>query len=401
MKIAYIVSKYPAVSHTFILNEIQALRALKVEISTFSIRKAEISDILGDIASKEAKATRSILPIPVVELCKSIGWCLLHRPSELMKVTYNYIVKQGVLVEKIKWSAYLFEGVLLAYWLIKDQYDHLHCHFGNSGSNTALIASLIAHVPLSITFHGSELNSPISFRIPEKVNKAAFIACISKYGRAKLMHICKRSDWDKIKIVRCGIKEPEPSEYPVNIDGEQQILCVGRLSPEKGHHILLDAFEIIQKRNNKVSMILVGDGPLREELEERVGSLQIPAKIMFTGSLEPEKVSDLYKSSSLAVLASFSEGVPVVLMEAFSHGRPVVATFVGGIPELVENGINGLLVPPSDSENLADAIEEILRNPKQAEEMGLNGVLKINKEFNELVSAKKLKNLFETSIFQS
>lgn len=398
MKIAYITSKYPAVSHTFILNEILAIRRLGIEVGTFSVRQAEKSDILGCIAENEAITTRSLLPLPYNELLRSMGWCITHRFGGLFKVIYNNILKQGGIKEKLKWIAYTIEGILLAYWLDKGQYQHLHCHFGNSGSNTALIATTLARIPFSITCHGSELNDPYGFRLPEKVNKAAFIICISKFGRARLMHVCKRADWPKLHIVRCGMAESKPDVFSMNNDNDSEILCVGRLSSEKGHFILLDAFELMQKRKMKARLILVGDGPLRKELEARAFLLPKPEKVLFTGSLEPEKVSEFFRSCSLVVLASFSEGIPVVLMEAFSHGRPVVATSVGGIPELVENGINGLLVSPGDNEELANAMEKILLNSKLSEKMARNGAMKIKRDFNELISAEKLKQLFETGI---
>jgi glycosyltransferase involved in cell wall biosynthesis len=397
MKVAYVTSLYPAVSHTFILNEVLALRRLGLEIGCFSVNRPSERDILGAEAAREAAATRSILPLPPGQTLKAVAWCLGRRLPALTGVLKRVLPKGGGLKARLKWTAYLLEGILLAYWLSKDGYGHLHCHFGNSGSNAAQIAAQIAGIPFSITCHGSELNDPYGFRLPQKARDAAFIACVSKFGRARLMHVCDRRDWEKFKIVRCGLAPSAPDPYPGISDAPADILCVGRLSPEKGHFILFDAFEALQRKGLAARLTIVGDGPLRRELEERAASLPKPENVAFTGSLEPRLVAERIRASSLVVLASFSEGVPVVLMEAFQHGRPAVATRVGGIPELVDQGESGLVVSPGDSGELAEAIEKIMANPLLAENMGKKGSEKILGEFNEAFSAQKLKTLFEAA----
>jgi colanic acid/amylovoran biosynthesis glycosyltransferase len=397
MKIAYVVSLYPAVSHTFILNEVQALRRLGIEIGTFSIRRAGQEDILGAIAENEASSTKAILPLSTAELSKALLWCLSRRFRSFAGLLSGSACTRGGFKLKLKRTAYSLEGILLAYWLVQGRYEHLHCHFGNSASSPALIASKLAGIPLSITCHGSELNDPLGFQLPEKVHHTAFTACVSKFGRARLMHVCDRSDWPKIHIIRCGLSKIEPAAYPPVTGIGAEILCVGRLSSEKGHFVLFDAIEILQKRGIKAALTLVGDGPLRQELEARRQGLPNPGGVRFTGSLDPVQVAAYYRACHVVVLASFSEGVPVVLMEAFAHGRPVVATRVGGVPELVADGISGRVVSPGDAQELAEAIESVLADPARAAEMGRKGAGKIDGEFNEAISARKLKELFESA----
>ncbi len=397
MKVAYVTSLYPAVSHTFILNEVLALKRLGVQIGCFSINRPQNKDILGPDAANEAALTRSILPLPPGQTIKALAWCLTHRLPALAGVLKHTRPKGGGLKVNAKWAAYLLEGILLAHWLAKDGYQHLHCHFGNSASHTAQIAARIAGIPFSVTCHGSELNDPIGFRLPQKAREAAFLACVSKFGRARLMHVCDRRDWGKFKIVRCGLAARAADPYPRASGGSADILCVGRLSPEKGHFILLDAIEALQRKGLTARLTIVGDGPLRRELEQRAASLPRPQDVTFTGSLEPRLVAEHIRACSLVVLASFSEGVPVVLMEAFSHGRPVVATRVGGIPELVDHGESGLVVSPGDVGELAQAMERIIADPVLAENMGRRGAAKILEEFDESRSVHKLKELFEAT----
>jgi glycosyltransferase involved in cell wall biosynthesis len=397
MKIAYVVTLYPAVSHTFILNEVLSLRRMGIEIGTFSIRRAGNKDIIGAKAESEASSTKAILPLSLTEISKAFLWCLSRRFLTFAGLLIRNVFMRGGFKLKLKWTAYSLEGILLAYWLVRGRYKHLHCHFGNSASSTALIASKLAGIPLSITCHGSELNEPLRYRLPEKVHQAAFTVCVSKYGRARLMHVCNRSDWPKLQIIRCGLPRIEPAAYPPTSGNGVKILCVGRLSSEKGHFVLFDAFEILQKRGIMASLILVGDGQLRQELEERRQKLPNPSGVLFIGSLDPVQIVEYYRACHLVVLASFSEGVPVVLMEALAHGRPVVATRVGGVPELVTDGISGRVVSPGDAQELAEAIESVLADPACAAEMGRRGSSKVDKEFNEVISAGKLKELFESA----
>ena len=213
-----------------------------------------------------------------------------------------YLVKM-VFFAKIRWFAYLLEGILFAYWLKKESFNHIHCHFGNSGSNTALLASKLADITLSITFHGSELNEPKKFLLEEKVQESIFIVCISKFGRSILMQYCKRDNWPKINIIRCGLTKNELKQYPKLKDKQpSEILCVGRLSIEKGHFILFDAIELIQNKGINIKLTLIGDGPLLADLEKRKESLPNPEHVQFTGALPPEKVMEYYEKCSLVVL---------------------------------------------------------------------------------------------------
>ncbi len=344
MKIAYLVSLYPAVSHTFILNEIRALRRIGVQIGTFSIRKPLASDILGPEAQAEALRTRSILPTRAPLVLRSLLWCLRSNPAALARTLLDDVLSGEGAKEKARWLAYTLEGIILARWLREEGFEHLHCHFGNSASSSAMIAAKLARLTYSVSCHGSELNEPRRFRLADKLKSAAFMACVSKFRRARLMLVSPREDWDKLRVVRCGApglatEETRHGIGDTSIAGDTSsagdagdetgagILCVGRLSQEKGHHVLLDAFDTVLASRPDASLTIVGDGPLRKELEARAKELKTPSALQFTGSLPPHEVANLYRRCSVVALASFSEGVPLVLMEAFSHTKPVVATW--------------------------------------------------------------------------
>ena len=394
MKIAYLTSMYPNVSHTFILREILALRARGVEIVTFSVRRPTAQNILGAEAAREAKATRWLVPPPARTFARALLWGLASRPLLSARTLVNAVTAPGIrLRQRIKWFYYFAEAVLLAYWLVTERCDRLHGHFGNSGSSTALLAARLAGVPFSFTCHGSELLEPDIFRLADKVAVADFVACVSEYGRAQLMRLSEPSHYHKLHVVRCGLPSP-PVATPCKTNRSSEILCVARLSPEKGHLVLLEALVLLRDRNTDFHCTLVGDGPMRSTIEAKLTEWALTDRVCLTGSLPPDEVTSRYQQAGVVVLPSFSEGVPVVLMEALACARPVVATCVGGVPELIEHNTRGLLVTPSDADALADALQRVLQDPEWASRLAQAGAEFVWREFDLEVSARRLAELF-------
>jgi glycosyltransferase involved in cell wall biosynthesis len=286
---------------------------------------------------------------------------------------------------------------VLAHWLSAEEYEHLHCHFGNSGSSTGLLAAKLAGVPFSLTCHGSELLHVSHYRLDYKAQQAAFVACVSYYGRALLMMACPPEFWPKLQVVRCGLPKAPPAKAPRPPKAKESILCVGRLSEEKGHLVLLDALARLRERGFQAECVLVGDGPMRGEVEARIARLRLADMVRLTGSLPSDRVAGLYHTASVVVLASFSEGVPVVLMEAMSAGCPVVATQVGGVGELVQDRLTGRLVAPGNAESLAEALEWVLTHPDETRVMVREARGLIEREFCQETAAGQLAGLFKCS----
>ncbi len=394
MKVAYLTSMYPDVSHTFIMREVFALRAHGIELGTFSVRRAREQNILGHEARQEAASTRWLVPPRVGHLVTTIIWAIATRPlrtgSMILRATMKRRMAMG---QRLKWLFYSGEAILLAYWLVAEGFDHLHCHFGNSGSSTGMLAARLAGIPFSFTCHGSELYEISKHRLVEKTEQTAFVACVSKYGRAQLMQACAPQQWDKLCVVRCGVIQADVSSRTTKFD-PPNILSVARLSPEKGHLVLLNALTMMRDAGVSFRCTLVGDGPMRSTLEAYVKKLELSEFVTFTGSLEPSAVADTYRIATVVVLASFTEGVPIVLMEAMTRGIPVVATRVGGVSELVMDGRNGVLVPPGDAMALSEALRLILDDPEWAQTIGLCGARDLRRDFNLDVSAARLAELF-------
>jgi glycosyltransferase involved in cell wall biosynthesis len=398
VKIAYLVSRYPAVSHTFILQEVEALRAIGVEIGTFSIRKAQPNDILGPAAQREARQTRHLVPASIPSYLRAAIWACCTRPILFLTTLWYAIGRYDISVrERLMWFFYFSEAIQLAHWLVRERFNHLHCHLGNNGSNTALLAARLARLPFSLTLHGMDMEQPERFRLADKAAAADFIICISEYGRGYVMRKTAPEHWSRLHVIHCGLDFSAFPPLPPPYTGANRLLCVARLSPEKGHRVLLAALAMLHHENIEFNCSMVGDGPLRAALENEVRSLGLESKVTFHGALSPAEALALYPTHDITVLASFIEGIPMVLMESLAHARPVVATQVGGIVELVHPPDNGMLVPPGNPHELARALRHLLTHPDEARRMGRSGYDYVRAHFRTDIQAQRIKNLFTAS----
>lgn len=394
MKVAYLASQYPAVSHTFILREIQAVRALGVEVETFSVRVGPPDPALGPDGLQECTRTRHLVPVRLFSYFAAMLWALFTRPRRLLRTWFRGIPWRQAkgMKAKLLYVAYFLEAVQLARWLVQCQAERLHVHFPNNGSSTGMLAAQLTDLPFSMTAHGSELLEPERFQLGLKVACCDFIACISDFGRTLLKNVSDPAHHDKLHIVRCGPAVFEPLPMP---DVEvPEIVCVARLSEEKGHIVLLDALQSLHARDVSFRCTLVGGGPLEDEIRAGIAARGLDAVVEMAGAQPPHAVRGFYERASVMVLASFHEGIPVVLMEAMATQRPVVATHVGGIPELIEDGANGWLVPSKDPDALAQALEQALTDPDEVARRAAAGYERVDEEYRVEVSAQRMVRLF-------
>ncbi len=244
---------------------------------------------------------------------------------------------------------------------------HLHNHIAKASCTVAMLASRLSGTPYSFTLHGPDIFfEPHHWRLDEKIARAAFVACISRFCRSQAMLFSDAAHWNKLHIVHCGVEPARYADAPA--PSGARLLFVGRLAAVKGVPVLLDAFRAARERRPDLTLTLIGDGPDRPALE--VAAADLGGVVTFLGYRNQSGVADALAEADALVLPSFAEGVPVVLMEAMAAGRPVVATQVGGVGELVTDGVDGRVVPPGDAVALADAILGVLEN---AVAMGVRG----------------------------
>lgn len=397
-RIAYLAGEYPAVSHTFILREIAALRAQGLDILTCSVRRPGPGQIRGPAEQAEAQATFNLLDA-AKNPRRLIGAQIaaLKRPGLYGRTLRKAWSMRGPGLRAALYQMFYFlEATVLARHLKDRGVTHLHNHFAQASGNVALLAARLAEIPFSFTLHGpADFTDPKLWRLDAKIADAVFVACISHYCRSQAMLASPLGHWPRLHIVHCGV---EPARYDAPPPNGQGLLFVGRLAAAKGVPVLIAAMARIRAAHPQAHLTLIGDGPDRARLEEQVRDLNLAGAVRFTGYQNQDEVAAALAQAAIFVLPSFAEGVPVVLMEAMAARRPVVATRIAGIPELVEDGVSGRIVPPGDAVALADAVCAILSDPDRAETMGQAGRRIVEAEFDIAREAAKLVPMFQASV---
>ncbi len=396
MTIAYLVNQYPKVSHSFIRREILGLEECGIKVARFAIRCSE-SELVDEADKLELTKTRSVLGIGKVRLLISLLRVFITKPIHFIKALW--------LALKIGWGsdrgwllhlAYLAEACVVLIWCLDDKISHIHAHFGTNSTAVAMLCHQLGGPPYSFTVHGpEEFDKAKGIALTEKIKSSAFVVAISSFGRSQLYRWCSLEDWSKIHVIHCGVDEIFFKENITTVPDFPQLVCVGRLSEQKGHLLLIEAAGKLAAEGWQFKLVLVGDGPLRSQIESRITQLDLLNHIKITGWASNTEVKQEILSSRALVLPSFAEGLPVVIMEALALSRPVLSTYVAGIPELVEPGVCGWLIPPGSVEALTDAMRKILQLPvADLVQMGKTGVQRVAQQHDAAIEAGKLAALF-------
>jgi glycosyltransferase involved in cell wall biosynthesis len=273
---------------------------------------------------------------------------------------------------------------MIGTWMKQKVLDHIHEHFGGPASSVGMIASKIFPITYSMTIHGpDEFYEVGNCYLSAKIDAAQFVCCIGSFARSQLMTLAPPCQWDKFKVVPLGVDPlkfvPQPARER---SGPFEILCVGRLVPAKGQHILVSALKRLVDEDRSVRLRLLGDGPDRATLEQRIREERLQEHVIIEGAINQDRVPDFLKRADVFALASFAEGIPVALMEAMAMEIPCVSTMIAGIPELIRDEIDGLLVPPSDDKALAAALRRLMDNPELCRRLGAAARERVIERFN-------------------
>jgi glycosyltransferase involved in cell wall biosynthesis len=273
---------------------------------------------------------------------------------------------------------YWVEALALADWLKRDGLSHVHAHFGTNSATVALLAVRISGGGFSMTVHGpEEFDKSGLIALEEKIRRARFVVAVSSYGMSQLRRIAAPELWERIKIVRCGVENAFHEGVGVS-PRSGRFCCVARLSAQKGQLTLVEAAALLKRDGRDFKVEFVGDGEMRKDIEAAVRRYDVADRIEFAGWKSPADVRRAIEASSAFVLPSYAEGLPVSIMEAFSLERPVISTYVAGIPELVTPGENGWLAPAGDAAALAAIMAEALGVDEAAmRKMGANGKARV------------------------
>jgi colanic acid/amylovoran biosynthesis glycosyltransferase len=381
VRIAYVCSRYPAVSHTFIQREVAALRGFGLDVDTVAIRRAAADEALSRADKAEAEATYAILPVRPWHLARAHANALRYPGAYRATLNTAFRLAPRGLRGRLWQVFYFAEAVVLWDRARRRGVEHLHAHFANVGSDVALLAATLGREAgcgprtWSMTMHGStEFYDVSAFRLPEKVRDARFVACVSDFTRSQLMLHTEEEHWPKLALVRCGVDAQAFGAVARDgASGALRVLVVGRLVSGKGYALLLEALADVVARGHDVTLEIVGEGPAGEALRARAAALGVAERVQWLGAVGQDEIRRHYEEADAFCLPSFAEGVPVVLMEAMAMQLPVVATRIAGIPELIDDGVSGLLVAPARAGELADALARLAASPELRGQLGRAG----------------------------
>lgn len=387
-KVAYIMSRFPKLTETFILYEILALEQDGACVEIYPLLRERQSVTHPEAERLVCQA--HFQPFFSFAILYA-QWHFLHRaPVQYLKLWWEVLRGTfGSLNFFVGGLGIFPKAVRFAYEMERQGVAHVHAHFATHPAVAALIIHRLTGIPFSFTAHGSDLHVDRRM-LDRKTEAAAFAVTVSSYNKEVMVRECGERVRNKIHIIHCGVDlEVFSAARRAHCEpGSFRIICVGSFEEVKGHRYLIEACSLLRERNVDFQCELVGDGPLRQRLEGQVLRVGLADRVHFLGRLSRRQVVGRLAEADVAVLASVPtrsgkrEGIPVALMEAMASALPVIASDLSGIPELVEDRRTGILVAPGDSRGLAEALELLAGDQDLRTRLGLAGREKVAMEFD-------------------
>jgi glycosyltransferase involved in cell wall biosynthesis len=399
MNVAYLINVYPRPNQTFIWREMRALEASGIKVHRFALRACE--ERVDAVEDSERMSTRYILKTSPLVLASACLAAVFSAPAPALRSlalawTIGRWSERGVLRSLMCWV----EACVLRKWMAESDIEHLHAHYGTNTAAIAMLCSIMGGTPYSFTVHGpEEFDAPKSLSLGDKIRHAAFVVAVSKFGKSQLYRWCDYKHWGKIHVVRCGVDGLFLEGDALPVPASPNLISIGRLSEQKGQPLLLEAAASLVARGIPLELTIVGDGEMRQELEAMVRRLGLGGRVTLAGWKDAAAIRQMILQSRALVMPSFAEGLPVVVMEALALNRPVVSTYIAGIPELVEEGICGFLVPAGSVSALASALAKVVTaDAAELEKMGAAGRKRVQEQHNATTEAGRLAKLIRASI---
>ncbi len=397
--ITYVVSQYPAISHTFILGEVNGIQQTGINVQVASINSPDRPYEKLTKEEQQAHDSTVFVKSEVMNISGAIRYLLgtlLHTPKGFFKALGSAL-SCGLAYPKTlpHYIAYWLEAMVVADLARRNNSQQLHAHFSTQGCTVAMLAAQIADIDFSFTVHGPDEFYHVDEQFLEKKFAAAnFIVCISDFAKSQVMKYTAFSDWDKLHVNNLGVDAS--LFHPAAKNNEKPtLLCVGRLVNAKGQGVLIQAAKELVGRNVDFCIHFVGDGPDRKSLEAFTTTNQLDDNIQFLGKVNHDQVQVLQREADIFVLPSFAEGIPIVLMEAMASGTPCVTTHITGIPELFTHNHDGLLVRPGNAVMLADALESLINDSSLRESIAKEALVTVKERWCLHKSNMRLAGLFK------
>ena len=401
-KIGYVLKRFPRLSETFILNELLALEGLGTPLEVYS---------LIDVTAEESNRPRHKL---VGELKSQVTYLPARQPLKKWHVKQGrfgqgefsrHVLKEICGGEVPAESILPLQAAVIACLVRAQGVDHLHAHFGSDAATVAMLAARLTGLPFSFTAHAKDIfHSEVNLDLlRQKISEARFVVTVSDFNRRHLLELVNQKCHEKIVRLYNGI---DLERFKPNASRKEQqnlILAVGRLQEKKGFRDLITACRLLTESGHEFRCEIVGDGPEEELLRQYIRKLRVEDRVELVGPKPQEKVIESFGQATVFVLPCViaangdRDALPTALLEAMAAGLPVVSTRLVGIPEIVEHGKTGLLVPPGDPDALGRAVLEILGEPKLQRSLGEAGRARAERFFDLRENVRKLRRLFERS----
>jgi len=403
LKVAYIMSRFPKLTETFILYEMLAMEKQGIVVEVYPLLREKI-----EVMHPEARRfvdSAHYQPFISLSIIRANLHFLLKKPGVYLGTLWSLLRANWGSLGFFTGALGIFPKVVLfASQMDAENIDHVQAHFASHPAAAGYIIHRLVGIPFSFTAHGSDLHRD-RHMLREKVAEAKFVVAISDYNRNLIVSECRGKYQEKVTVIHCGVdtevfhlrtdKTPyEKGENPF------MILCIGTLHEVKGQAYLIEACQKLHERGTDFICHFVGDGPDRTMLTRLVDQAGLSEKIRFHGRLTRDEIARLLQDADVLAAPSVPtrdgrrEGIPVVLMEAMGSGVPVIASNISGIPELVEDSVSGLLVPPRDATSLAMALESCISDPELRQRLGQAGREKVQGDFDLNENAVKLAERF-------
>ena len=410
LRLAYLMSRFPKATETFILNEIVELRRLGHTVEIFPLVRLHEAVVQPEAARLAAEA-HDLRPWSRRVLAAQLHW-LRRSPRGYLACWLGAIRGNlGSPAFLLRALAVVPAGASIARDVVADDLDHIHAHWATHPALAAWVAARLSGRRYTFTGHAHDLYVDRSM-LGEKVRDAATVVTISEANRRRIGEWYGPAAEARTVVVHCGVDParfppppPRPDEAATSAAARPiRLVTVASLQPQKGHRVLVEAVRLLRERGRDVRATFVGEGEERADLEERIRAAGLEAAVVLAGAQPSDRVAAFVADADVAVQPSIvlasgkTEGIPVALMEAMAAERPVVASRVSGIPELVIDGETGLLVQPGDAEDLADAIARLAGDRGLASRLARAGRARVLEAFDLHRTTAELVAVFRAAI---
>lgn len=402
VRLAYLVSSYPILSVAWLLREVLLLREMGFTVETAAVNVPDRSfEVMAEAERREAATTYYLKRHGIGGGLKAHAAAIARAPAGYARGLLKIPKLAGGNARSLLYQVmYFTEGLMIGKWMRSKGLRHLHVHLASQGATVGLYTKVVFGCGLSLTVHGpDEFYDVTGQHLAEKVRAADLICCISHYAQSQLMRLSDPKHWPKLVVSRLGV---DPQVFlPASRAGSHdavEILCVGRLVPAKGQHLLLEATAQILRQGRNVRLRLVGDGPDAASLRQHASKLGLNEAVVFEGGVNQDRIRELYAQADIFCIPSFAEGIPVVLMEAMAMEIPCVSTHITGIPELIRTEVDGLLVAPADRDGLYMALLRLVDDPQLRKELGRNGRQRVAAEYDLFQNVQVLADILSSHL---